>query len=217
MNKNLLIELIQSQKKLRALIVDLDGTLVDTMNVHKRGYELLFDQYGWNFDNEIWETKGSTGGTEWLQEILVANNVSDSVKVANELKKIKTKWFLKNIDRVKLFDPVFELIQWARQKTDLNLVCATTALQEIVDSIFDKYHLYSYFDLVLTAKDVPTGKLKPDPYVYNEVLIRLKVKAENSIVIEDSDTGCESALSAGITCFNITSKKLRVANPLHEN
>lgn len=217
MSQNNLIKLIQNQKDLKTLIVDLDGTIVDTMDVHKMGYELLFRQHGWNFDNQIWEEKGPMGGTEWLDEILEANNVPNPIIVAGELKRLKTEWFLENINKVKLIDSVFGLIHWARQSTTLNLVCATTAFQEIVDKIFDKFHLNNYFDLVLTAKDVPHGKLKPDPYIYNQALIRLKTKAENSIVIEDSDIGCESALSAGITCFNITSNKLRIANQLHEN
>jgi len=216
-NSNQLIKLVQSQENLKALIVDLDGTLVDTMNVHKKGYELLFDQHGWNFDSEIWETKGPMGGTKWLQEILVANNVINSEKVAAKLKRAKTIWFLKNINRVKIIEPVFELIQWARQNTILKTVCATTAFQEIIDRIFDMYHLYGYFDLVLTAKDVPNGKLKPDPYIYYEALNRLNVKAENCIAIEDSDIGCQSALSAGVACFNISSNKLRIATPLHDD
>jgi len=202
--KNQLIELIQNQKDLSVLIVDLDGTLVDTMAVHKKGYMLLFRQHGWNFDNKIWEEKGSMGGTEWLQEILMANNVADPIKVANKLKRLKTKWFIENINQVNIINPVLDLIKWTRQNTNLKIVCATTALQEIVDKILDKYDLNGYFDLVLTAKDVPEGRLKPDPYIYNEVLKKLKVNAENSLVIEDSVVGCHSAMSANISCFNIT-------------
>lgn len=203
-----IIRLIESLDKLKAVIVDLDGTLVDSMPIHKAGYQKIFSVHDWQFDDQIWEQKAAMGGTLWLKEMLINNHVSDPDSLAQKIKAEKTNWFLHNLNKIALVQPVYEAIQWLRENSTYKIVCATTALPEIVTGIMRRFRLLDFFDLILTAKDVPNGHLKPDPLIYLLVLQKLELAPENCFVIEDSVVGCQASLSAGIACYNIMTQQL---------
>ena len=58
---------------------------------------------------------------------------------------------------------------------------------------------------VFSASDsMGEPKSKPDPAIYLFALKRLDLKAEDTIAVEDSLSGCQSALAAGIRCLGFT-------------
>jgi HAD superfamily hydrolase (TIGR01509 family) len=58
-----------------------------------------------------------------------------------------------------------------------------------------------YFDVVITDDDVVNGKPNPDPY--QAAALALGVLTANCVAIEDSPTGCASALAAGCTVLAV--------------
>lgn len=187
----------------KVLVVDLDGTLVDTMDVHRNGYLYIFSKRGWRFDNEIWTKEGPMGGSKWLSKILAKNGVSKPSLVAKNVKRQKTKWFLDNLNLVKPMKGVLEAVLWVKKQYNCKLVCATTALSEVAYGILEKLDLFDIFDLILTANDIPGDHLKPDPFIYNLVLEKTRQKPTECLVIEDSSIGVQAALSAKISCYNV--------------
>lgn len=62
--------------------------------------------------------------------------------------------------------------------------------------------LMGLFDFVATADDVDHGK--PDPAIYLLLAKELAVEPEQCLVIEDSPSGIQAALAAGMACVAVT-------------
>lgn len=95
---------------------------------------------------------------------------------------------------------IHELITQLRHQ-GYRIALATSSSQAIIDAVIHRLKLDNIFELALSADDVPLGKPAPD--VYSEVCRRLNVEPENAIALEDSLTGVQSALAAGITTIAI--------------
>ena len=65
---------------------------------------------------------------------------------------------------------------------------------EQADRVLGLLGLKDAFDFVATRDDVEHGK--PDPEIYELVMRQLRVKPENTLIIEDSPAGVEAALNA---------------------
>ena len=65
------------------------------------------------------------------------------------------------------------------------------------------------FDFVATRDDVNQGK--PNPEIYNLVASELGVPAEQCLVIEDSPAGVQAALAAGMWCIAVTTPFTKTA------
>src|SRR5581483_2085085 len=73
---------------------------------------------------------------------------------------------------------------------------------ENVGFILDGLRLRSCFDAVVDADDIKKGK--PDPETFLALAARLKVRARNCVVFEDSLLGEEAARRAGMTIVAVT-------------
>lgn len=205
-NIPLLVNLLPNTSFVKVAIFDLDGTLINSMEIHKLGYIKIFRKNRWHFNEKIWESKAASGGTLWLQEMLESNQISNVTDIANKIKIEKTKWFINNINKTQIIRPVFKALKWYHSH-NITTVCATTALDIVANRLLLAHDLSKYFDIIITAKDVPSNKLKPNPYIYNLVLKRLKDSPDTCVVYEDSQAGTQAAFSAGIPCVNITTSQ----------
>ncbi|MEL6525979.1 MAG: HAD family phosphatase [Chloroflexota bacterium] len=73
---------------------------------------------------------------------------------------------------------------------------ATMSHCEQVTRILDVLAMHDKFDFVATRDDVEYGK--PDPEIYNLVANELSLQPQNTLVIEDSPSGAQAALNAGM-------------------
>ncbi|MEE9216184.1 MAG: HAD family phosphatase [Anaerolineales bacterium] len=62
--------------------------------------------------------------------------------------------------------------------------------------------LQQAFDFIASRDDVENGK--PDPEIYDLVARELEVPAAECLVLEDSSTGVEAAIAAGMWCIAVT-------------
>jgi beta-phosphoglucomutase len=78
-----------------------------------------------------------------------------------------------------------------------------------VQRVLKILELENTFDFVASREDVEHGK--PDPEIYNLVASQLSVPAEECLVIEDSPSGVEAALAAGMWVIAVTTPFTRDA------
>lgn len=80
----------------------------------------------------------------------------------------------------------------------------TTASQQEVDPFIEKHDLDELVGVVVTRKDTGKDRLKPDPLAYNLAVKKLGTKPNETVAIEDSVRGLQSAKSAGLIALGIT-------------
>lgn len=99
-----------------------------------------------------------------------------------------------------------DLLKWSHQngyRTGL----ATMSHAEQAHRVINLLQLAPYLEVVTARDDVAKGK--PDPEMYQLVASKLGVTAEQCLVIEDSSTGVEAALAAGMGCIVVTTDMTR--------
>ena len=109
------------------------------------------------------------------------------------------------------------LLEVARE-TGCRTALATMSGRERAIQVLQALDLSDAFDFVATADDVERGK--PDPEIYLLVCAELGVRAEESLAFEDSPSGVEAALAAGLLCIAVTTpftrEKIHAQNLLEE-
>jgi beta-phosphoglucomutase-like phosphatase (HAD superfamily) len=84
------------------------------------------------------------------------------------------------------------------KRLGLKLAIGSSSSHSWVDTHAKRLGIFDDFDQVICADDVGVGRTKPNPDLFLLALERLKVRANEAIVFEDSPNGVKAARSAGI-------------------
>jgi len=87
------------------------------------------------------------------------------------------------------------------QKQGCKIGLATMSRRQQASRVLDSLGLKSTFNFIATRDDVERGK--PDPEIYHLVAGELNTRPENCLVIEDSPSGVQAALNAGMHCLAV--------------
>jgi mannitol-1-/sugar-/sorbitol-6-phosphatase len=172
-----------------ALLLDLDGTLVDTEPMHRAAYRAFFEARGWDvpdlslFTGRRAEDVFATEPGPWAGEDLLA--------LAAEVSAL--------IDPDAVPDPVpgAAALLAAAARLRVPIAIVTSAGPDWVHrSATGPLAALDEVDLVVTADDVVDGK--PHPTGYEMACRRLGVAAADAIAVEDSPAGVRAATAAGV-------------------
>ena len=98
-----------------------------------------------------------------------------------------------------MLDGVHDCLAWLRPRVDLAIV--TTCPGRHFEIQHRDTGLLPRFDRILVREDY--GRAKPDPEPYVTAAGRFGLRPEECVVVEDTERGLASALSAGMRCFAI--------------
>ena len=177
----------------KALIFDLDGTLVDSMPAHFQSWcKALADQGAPNvFPEDVFYAMGGRP-TRDIVEILNGeqgtNLDPDAVALA------KRRHFLGCLDQVEFVDDVIEFARTNAGKVPMAIASGGTRL--VVEKTLQILGVSDLFDEVVTADDVVLGKPAPD--IFLETAKRLDVAPQDCVVFEDARAGILGAREAGM-------------------
>ena len=173
----------------KAILFDCDGTLVDTMPVHREVWHQLFLRYDFVITDEWWD--------EWANLPLlpmVLHVIPDATaELAEEL----------NIEAMAMYNemlhkivPLEHVVDVARQfQGSLPMAVVTGGYRDVVVPSLDAAGITSLFDFIVTADEVTHSKPAPD--LYELAMRKLGVDAADCLVYEDSEIGMTSARGAG--------------------
>ncbi len=213
---------------IRAMIFDLDGTLVQTERLKAISYakaviELCPDQVSEGQVVEAFKEVVGLARHEVAQALVVKFNLVE--KAAGRMAEfgVSTPWQafiqvrLQHYEAM-LADPqilrdnrwshnldLLEEARRARFKTGLATMSSCRQAQRVLEII----NLSGDFDFIATRDDVAHGK--PDPEIYTLVACELDLPAAQCLVIEDSPAGVQAALAAGMWCIAMTTLFTRAA------
>lgn len=98
-----------------------------------------------------------------------------------------------NFDKYKFYDDVLEVIPKLSEEYKLCIVSdAWPSLREV----YKKYKLDKYFVGMVISSEI--GISKPNEDIYKEVLIKLGLKEDEAIFIDDNPKNCDGANMIGI-------------------
>jgi HAD superfamily hydrolase (TIGR01509 family) len=199
---------------IKAIIFDVDGTLADTEDGHRKSFNKAFAENGldWNWDVALYDKLLKvTGGKERIR-YFVSDFLTGYTKPANfddfvkHLHKVKTAHYTAMLaeGQIPLRPGIRQLMDDARA-AGIKLAIATTTSPENVAGLLEVglgKDWEGYFAANGCGDIVPHKKPAPDIYLW--VLDKLKLKPQDCIALEDSNNGLRSALAAGIKTYVTT-------------
>lgn len=188
-------QLLQGKK---AVLFDLDGTLVDSMWMwHQIDVEYLA-RYGYECPEDLQRVIEGMSFSE------TAVYFKERFRIPESLEEIKACWIQMSIDKYRYEVPfkegALEFLCYCRENQILTGI-ATSNGREIVDALMEALNLDAYLDVVVTSCEVKAGKPAPD--VYLETARRLQVKPEECLVFEDIPAGILAGKRAGMTVIAV--------------
>lgn len=193
---------------LRAIIFDVDGTLAETEELHRRAFNETFREaeLSWKWDRALYgELLRVAGGRERILHYMKEHAVgpthwAEATTLAGFLHKEKSGLYRKLLGAETLAPRpgVRRLIDEARAEK-IKLAVATTTGRDntvaVLKSLFGEDGP-RWFAVLAVAEDVKTKK--PDPEIYRVALRRLQLSAAACVAIEDSGIGLKAARGAAI-------------------
>ena len=180
--------------RIKAIITDFDGTLVDTLMANYLAYREAFESY--NYQLTLNEYK-QCYGLRFDAFCDKMNIKQDDRKLIKELKKqIYPAYF----SHIRLNESLMRFII-SSQQMGIKTCIASTATKENLYRILQYFNIDSYFDIIITGENVTKGK--PDPEVYIKAMNLLECESDEIIVFEDSVVGCEAAENAELNYMKI--------------
>ena len=182
----------------KALLVDMDGTLVDTAVANYEAYAAALGSVGVEVDRAAFDEVAQ--GRNWRQFLpaLLAAGGSDADPA--DVAARKAELYPTKIPLSRVNHALVGLIEAGRGQWRTALV--TTASATNVSAVLGHHGLARLFDVVVTGSDV--ARHKPDPEAYRVAAERLGVGPEDCLIVEDSDIGVASAAAFGARCLRIS-------------
>jgi HAD superfamily hydrolase (TIGR01509 family) len=188
---------------LEALIFDVDGTLAETEELHRRAFNRAFADAGldWIWSQDLYrQLLRVTGGKERLRHYVEtyapSQTVSDAQIAMIHTAKNALYAELVAASEAKPRPGVRRLIAEARQ-CGLRMAIATTTSPSNVEALLQASFGGASWCTFIAAGDCVAAK-KPEPDVYECVLGKLGLAAPDCIAFEDSRNGVIAARRAGI-------------------
>ena len=185
----------------RAVLWDMDGTLLDSAEYHwlswrevlaDEGFELTRERFAESFGRRNDATLRSYFGEGFpLSEVERIGAIKEALY--RDMVRRHGVEFLPGVRR------------WlARLKADgWRQAVASSASLLNVETILDVLKITDLFDATVSAEDVQTGK--PDPEVFLAAAARVSAPPARCVVIEDAPAGIEAARRAGMRTIGVLS------------
>ena len=179
----------------KAVIFDLDGSLVDSMWVWEEVDKIFMSKYNLTPPDDYHEAIEGMSYTETAQYFV--NTFPSLNFTVDDIKNIWTEMTLEMYSHdVCLKEGAFEFLETMRRDGIL-LGIASSNSRELIDAVLKALRIHNYFSSIRTSCEVYAGKPAPD--VYLKVAEDLNVRPQNCLVFEDVPKGIMAGKNAGMS------------------
>lgn len=179
--------------KIKAVIFDLDGTLIDTEKYYRVNWPKAMANFGYNMTDEQALYIRSLGKPfapakfkEWFGEDFDYEKVRAYRKILMDADLEKYG--------IELKPGCVEILTYLREHGFITAIATANDLERTKKYV-EKIGLSDYFDRLISAHMVKEGKPSPDIYEY--ACMELGILPSEAIAVEDSPNGIISAYKAG--------------------
>lgn len=184
----------------KAIIFDIDGTLLDSVDLHARAWQEAFEHFGYSFPFEKIRAQIGKGGDQLIPVFL---SEQDQQSKGDELKEYRGELFKKKyLNQVKPFSGVRDLFLKIKSNGQQSALASSAKGDEL--KIFAK--IAEVDDLVDTSSSsADAEKSKPHPDIFEATLAKLgdSVSRKDVVVVGDSPHDAEAARRAGIRMVGV--------------
>jgi HAD superfamily hydrolase (TIGR01509 family) len=183
---------------IRAVIFDLDGTLLDTEDNYYEADRRLLAEHGIPFSKE--EKRRYIGGSNWDMMVDVQRRFQLRLTPEELVLRKNTLYLEVAREATAVYPKMARLLELVRAR-GLPVAIASGSSPGVLRTLLQAVGLLPGIGVVVSAEEVPQGKPRPD--VFEEAARRLGIPAHECLVVEDSQYGVEAAKRAFMRCIAV--------------
>lgn len=193
----------------KAVIFDMDGTLIEAKDWHYMALNEALEIFGVNISLE-----DHLGRFDGLPTKVKLDMLTEEGRVPKNIHKIisavKQERTLRYVSS-NAFPRVEQLLMMAwLKKNGYKIAVATNSIRSSAQTMLASVGLLPFLDALVTNEDV--SRAKPDPEMYFLTAEKIGLPPESCLVIEDHDYGVTAAIAAGCKVF-----KVQTVDDLNQN
>lgn len=205
-----------------AVILDLDGTMLDTEAVDRHISPAAAARLGFHFDDEFYLSLVGQANPDFEAALQARFGPTFSLPLYQQHRRELWEEQIR-LRGIPIIPGTHELIEFLETE-QLPFAIATSSYQHQAELKLRITGLQTRFQHVITADDVPAPK--PAPHIHLEAARRLGLPAARCIAVEDSDVGVRAAAAAGMIVLMVpnlkppsadaTASAFRILRTLHD-
>ena len=184
----------------RAVLWDMDGTLIDSEELHWIAWRTTTANEGATITREQFLASFGQRNDSIIPQWLGAAATPERIeKIANAKEEL-----YRHLIRRDGVSPLPGVATWLHRlhRDGWLQVIASAAPRANIDAVLEALSATHIFQGIVSAEDVRRGK--PDPEVYLTAASKVGVSPQNCIVVEDAAAGIEGARRAGMRSIGVT-------------
>ncbi|MCY0389109.1 HAD family hydrolase [Robbsia sp. Bb-Pol-6] len=193
----------------QAAIFDIDGTLIDSVDLHASAWQEAFAKFGHDVTFEQARSQIGKGGDQLLPVFLSDAEQADH---GEELEAWRGKHFKSRyLPMVRSFSAVPDLLRRVRD-SGMKVAVASSAKQDELEVYLDIAGVKDLVDVTTSSEDAERSKPAPD--IFQVALQKLGIAASDAVAIGDTPYDAQAAGKAGmhtigVLCGGFTEASLR--------
>ena len=199
---------------LKAFIIDIDGTLVDSNALHVQSWDRAFRHFGKTFPIEALRDQIGKGSDQYIPEFLTPDEIE---RFGKQLDDYRSEIFREEyLPKVKPFPKVRVMFQRIKED-DKQIVLASSGKEKDTRYYIDLLKIDNLIDGCISGDE--TVHSKPEPDVFIACIDKFKLERNQTIVIGDTRFDVEAAARSGlrtvaVTCGGTDANLLRAAGAI---
>jgi HAD superfamily hydrolase (TIGR01509 family) len=184
--------------KIQGMIFDVDGTLVDSVDLHARAWQEAFGHFGVETDFQAVRSQIGKGSDQIMPVFVPA----DALKaIGKDLDRFRHDLFARSyLERVRGFPAVRPLFERLRGR-GIRIALASSAKGDELEHYKRAADIVGLADVETSSEDAEQSK--PHPDIFQAALDRLGLSAGEAMVVGDTPWDAEAATKAGLTIVGV--------------
>jgi HAD superfamily hydrolase (TIGR01549 family) len=184
----------------RAALFDIDGTLIDSVDLHASAWHEAFLKFGRDVSFEQARSQIGKGGDKLVPEFLSEAQQNEH---GEELKEWRGKLFKsKYLPLARPFSAVPELLSRVHEE-GMKVAVASSAKKDELETYLDIAGITKLVDVATSSDDVTQSKPAPD--IFQVALEKLGINAHDAVAIGDTPFDAEAAGKASVATIGFLS------------
>ena len=200
-----------------AVLLDIDGTIIDSNDAHAQAWLKALGRYGHAVDYQAVRSRIGKGGDKLLAELAGLDSESGQ---GREIAEVRTQIFKAELlPTLKPTPGARAMLEWLRDE-HVTVTVATSATKDEVSDLLRQAGVADLIGSTATADDAEDSK--PDPDIVVAALHKSGAAREHAILIGDTPYDVAAATAAGIgtvafRCGGWTDRDLHGARAIYDD
>ena len=183
----------------KAVLCDLDGTLLDSNHFHGEAWQRTFANFGFQVTFEDMVKQIGKGGDQVIATVVPEDRIKELEEPLTEFRK--DLFHREYMDRIVPFSDAKNLLKRMRQE-GLRVSVASSTNKEDLHAFLMLLRIHALVEEHTTADDAE--QTKPAPDIFQAALKKLKIEPQDAVALGDTPWDVEAAKKAGVKTVALT-------------